>query len=147
MSEQAKTSREYKSRDERGHGFYPCCTPPSSSSVTRQQVEMLKLRGNAGNGFAIACCRPTLATFHHKRMLLSPHARAIVFLFASFMILLKRIVPLFLLRIKRVGDHYYCTCMAWRNQGAPVNARTCKHLREHLGDGKPFAMELESIPS
>ena len=38
-------------------------------------------------------------------------------------------------RIKHTGDHYYCTCMAWRNQGAPVNARTCKHLRAYLGDG------------
>jgi DNA ligase-1 len=63
-------------------------------------------------------------------------------------------------RIKRTGDHYYCTCPAWRNQDAPVvragfylsknhqnplgnnlnslhpwqDARTCKHLRAHLGD-------------
>ncbi|KAJ3186550.1 hypothetical protein HDU85_007370 [Gaertneriomyces sp. JEL0708] len=37
--------------------------------------------------------------------------------------------------IKRTGDHYYCTCPAWRNQGAvPLNARTCKHLKEVLGD-------------
>ncbi|KAJ3145500.1 hypothetical protein HDU86_000886 [Geranomyces michiganensis] len=37
--------------------------------------------------------------------------------------------------IKRTADHYYCTCPAWRNQGAaPVNARSCKHLKELLGD-------------
>lgn len=36
--------------------------------------------------------------------------------------------------IKRTGDHYYCTCPAWRNQNAPVNGRTCKHLRLTLGD-------------
>eukprot|EP00049_Salpingoeca_infusionum_P007751 m.125826 g.125826 ORF g.125826 m.125826 type:complete len:851 (-) comp13812_c0_seq4:122-2674(-) len=35
--------------------------------------------------------------------------------------------------IKKTGDHYYCTCPAWRNQSAPVNARTCKHLSEFLG--------------
>ncbi|KAJ7853573.1 DNA ligase [Mycena olivaceomarginata] len=49
-------------------------------------------------------------------------------------------------KIKRTWDHYYCQCPAWRNQaccilhhvfrhaGAPVDARTCKHLREFLGD-------------
>ncbi|KIJ22572.1 hypothetical protein M422DRAFT_786411, partial [Sphaerobolus stellatus SS14] len=37
--------------------------------------------------------------------------------------------------IKRTLDHYYCNCPAWRNQGgAPVNARSCKHLRAALGD-------------
>ncbi|KXS17784.1 DNA ligase/mRNA capping enzyme [Gonapodya prolifera JEL478] len=37
--------------------------------------------------------------------------------------------------VKRTWDHYYCTCPAWRNQSrAPVNGRTCKHLRELLGD-------------
>ncbi|KAI8819633.1 uncharacterized protein EV422DRAFT_558398, partial [Fimicolochytrium jonesii] len=38
-------------------------------------------------------------------------------------------------KIKRTGDHYYCTCPAWRNQGGvPINARSCKHLKEVLGD-------------
>ncbi|KII90494.1 hypothetical protein PLICRDRAFT_39053 [Plicaturopsis crispa FD-325 SS-3] len=38
-------------------------------------------------------------------------------------------------KVKRTFDHYYCSCPAWRNQsGAPVNARTCKHLRAVLGD-------------
>ncbi|KAF9477620.1 DNA ligase/mRNA capping enzyme [Pholiota conissans] len=32
-------------------------------------------------------------------------------------------------------DHYFCSCPAWRNQGgAPINARTCKHLRTLLGE-------------
>ncbi|KAJ7176641.1 DNA ligase [Mycena filopes] len=38
-------------------------------------------------------------------------------------------------KVKRTWDHYYCQCPAWRNQaGVPVNARTCKHLRDLLGD-------------
>ncbi|KAJ7040743.1 DNA ligase [Mycena alexandri] len=38
-------------------------------------------------------------------------------------------------KIKRTWDHYYCQCPAWRNQaGVPVNARTCKHLRDLLGE-------------
>jgi hypothetical protein len=35
--------------------------------------------------------------------------------------------------LKRVFDHYYCTCMAWKQQKSSVDARTCKHLRDHLG--------------
>ncbi|KAJ1549527.1 hypothetical protein HK096_011428, partial [Nowakowskiella sp. JEL0078] len=31
--------------------------------------------------------------------------------------------------------HYYCTCQGWRIQSrAPVDARTCKHLKELLGE-------------
>lgn len=30
--------------------------------------------------------------------------------------------------VKRVGDDYSCNCPSWRNQGAPTNARTCKHI-------------------
>ncbi|EPQ60269.1 DNA ligase/mRNA capping enzyme [Gloeophyllum trabeum ATCC 11539] len=38
-------------------------------------------------------------------------------------------------KVKRTFDHYYCSCPAWRNQGgAPVNARTCKHLKSLLGE-------------
>jgi DNA ligase 1 len=36
--------------------------------------------------------------------------------------------------LTRQGSVYMCTCPAWKNQGAPVDARTCKHLRKHLGD-------------
>ncbi|KAF9020124.1 DNA ligase/mRNA capping enzyme [Hymenopellis radicata] len=43
-------------------------------------------------------------------------------------------------KVKRTWDHYYCTCPAWRNQGGfPVNARTCKHLKELLGDAYEIA--------
>ncbi|KAJ3047294.1 hypothetical protein HK097_011659 [Rhizophlyctis rosea] len=43
-------------------------------------------------------------------------------------------------KVKRTFDHYFCTCPAWRNQGgAPVNARTCKHLKEHLGGAYEMA--------
>ncbi|RDB20051.1 DNA ligase [Hypsizygus marmoreus] len=47
-------------------------------------------------------------------------------------------------KVKRTFDHFYCTCPAWRNQsGAPVNARTCKHLKSLLGD-KYEAARLKS---
>ncbi|KXN82465.1 DNA ligase [Leucoagaricus sp. SymC.cos] len=61
-------------------------------------------------------------------------------------------------KIKRTWDHYYCSCPAWRNQvcrvvyvfwsllplsailtGAPVNARTCKHLKLLLGESYELA--------
>ncbi|KAI8621317.1 hypothetical protein BC830DRAFT_277038 [Chytriomyces sp. MP71] len=35
---------------------------------------------------------------------------------------------------KRTHDHYYCTCPAWRMNGKPVDARTCKHLKAILGE-------------
>lgn len=36
--------------------------------------------------------------------------------------------------LSRAGGVYMCTCPAWRNQGAPIDRRTCKHLRAYLGD-------------
>jgi DNA ligase-1 len=36
--------------------------------------------------------------------------------------------------LARTGTVYSCTCPAWRNQGAPIGQRTCKHLRAYLGD-------------
>ncbi|HEX4606841.1 MAG TPA: hypothetical protein VH092_01425 [Urbifossiella sp.] len=36
--------------------------------------------------------------------------------------------------IKNVGGVYACNCMAWRTQAAPVDRRTCKHLRRLRGD-------------
>ena len=32
------------------------------------------------------------------------------------------------------GGIYSCTCPAWRNQSAPIERRTCKHLRKVRGD-------------
>jgi DNA ligase 1 len=31
------------------------------------------------------------------------------------------------------GQHFTCSCPAWRNQGATVDMRTCKHLTKELG--------------
>ena len=36
--------------------------------------------------------------------------------------------------LKRTGDVYACSCPAWRNQGATIAKRSCKHLRAYLGD-------------
>src|SRR5688500_4024783 len=36
--------------------------------------------------------------------------------------------------LARAGSVYSCTCPAWRNQGAAIGLRTCKHLRAYLGD-------------
>ena len=36
--------------------------------------------------------------------------------------------------LSRNGSVYMCSCPAWRNQGAAIGLRTCKHLRAYLGD-------------
>ncbi len=36
--------------------------------------------------------------------------------------------------LSRHGGVYMCSCPAWKNQGAPIDSRTCKHLRAYLGD-------------
>ncbi|HUS27861.1 MAG TPA: DNA ligase [Kofleriaceae bacterium] len=36
--------------------------------------------------------------------------------------------------LHRQGTVYSCSCPAWRNQGAQIGFRTCKHLRAYLGD-------------
>jgi DNA ligase-1 len=41
--------------------------------------------------------------------------------------------------LKNVGGAFSCTCPAWRNQGAPVDRRTCKHLRALRGDAAEAA--------
>ncbi|KAG8731647.1 hypothetical protein FRC11_003089 [Ceratobasidium sp. 423] len=42
--------------------------------------------------------------------------------------------------IKRTDAHYHCSCPAWRNQkGAKVEVRTCKHLKELLGEAYEIA--------
>ncbi|MCB9698157.1 MAG: DNA ligase [Alphaproteobacteria bacterium] len=43
--------------------------------------------------------------------------------------------------LKNTGGVYSCTCPAWRNQGAAIDKRTCKHLRKLRGD----AAEAERI--
>jgi DNA ligase 1 len=46
-------------------------------------------------------------------------------------------------KLSRQGQVYMCSCPAWRNQGATVDQRTCKHLRAYLGDD----IEIERIGS
>jgi DNA ligase-1 len=36
--------------------------------------------------------------------------------------------------LKNTGGVYSCSCPAWRNQGLPIDKRTCKHLKKHCGD-------------
>ena len=36
--------------------------------------------------------------------------------------------------LSRTGSVYMCSCPAWKNQGATVDRRTCKHLRAYLGE-------------
>lgn len=41
--------------------------------------------------------------------------------------------------LARRGTVVSCTCPAWRNQGATLDRRTCKHLRAYLGDAEETA--------
>ena len=41
--------------------------------------------------------------------------------------------------LARRGTVLSCTCPAWRNQGATLDRRTCKHLRAYLGDAEETA--------
>jgi DNA ligase 1 len=36
--------------------------------------------------------------------------------------------------LSRKSNVYACSCPAWRNQGATLDRRSCKHLRAYLGD-------------
>lgn len=42
---------------------------------------------------------------------------------------------------------YSCSCPAWRNQSAPVEKRTCKHLRKLRGDGAERKRIGDTTPS
>ena len=48
--------------------------------------------------------------------------------------------------LTRHGKVYMCSCPAWKNQGAPVDLRTCKHLRGYLGEDFETA-RLGALPS
>lgn len=41
--------------------------------------------------------------------------------------------------LKNTGGVYSCSCPAWRNQGVPIDKRTCKHLKKHCGDAAEVA--------
>jgi DNA ligase-1 len=45
--------------------------------------------------------------------------------------------------LKNINGLYSCTCPAWRNQSAPIERRTCKHLRSLRGEH----MERERLGS
>src|SRR5690349_17670486 len=49
--------------------------------------------------------------------------------------------------LKRQGEAYVCSCPAWRNQGAPPDRRTCKHLRAYLGDAHETARVGNAAPA
>src|SRR6478736_1914740 len=49
--------------------------------------------------------------------------------------------------LHRQGSVYSCTCPAWRNQGAQIGFRTCKHLRAYLGDAAETARIGASAPT
>src|ERR1700704_6049505 len=48
--------------------------------------------------------------------------------------------------LSRQGSVHMCSCPAWKNQGAPVDMRTCKHLRAYLGEDAETA-RLGALPS
>lgn len=48
--------------------------------------------------------------------------------------------------LSRQGTVYMCSCPAWKNQGAPVDMRTCKHLRAYLGE-ESETKRLGALPS
>ncbi len=49
--------------------------------------------------------------------------------------------------LSRNGDVFMCTCPAWRNQGAAIDHRTCKHLRASLGDAAEHARVGTATPA
>ena len=50
--------------------------------------------------------------------------------------------------LKNIGGVYSCSCPAWRNQSAPPERRSCKHLRKLRGDAQEQARvgEAASAP-
>ena len=49
--------------------------------------------------------------------------------------------------LSRQGDVYMCSCPAWRNQGAVIDRRTCKHLRAYLGEAAEAARVGAAAPT
>ena len=48
--------------------------------------------------------------------------------------------------LKNTGGVYSCSCPAWRNQGGPIERRTCKHLRKLRGDAAEEARLGGALP-
>ncbi len=49
--------------------------------------------------------------------------------------------------LSRNGAIHMCSCPAWRNQGAAIDRRTCKHLRAYLGDAAETARIGTAAPA
>jgi DNA ligase-1 len=49
--------------------------------------------------------------------------------------------------LSRNGRVYMCSCPAWKNQGAVIDRRTCKHLRAYLGDAAESARVGVAVPA
>jgi DNA ligase-1 len=49
-------------------------------------------------------------------------------------------------KLRNSGGAYSCTCPAWRNQGAPPERRTCKHLRKFRGEAAEEARLGGALP-
>jgi DNA ligase-1 len=49
--------------------------------------------------------------------------------------------------LKNIGGVYSCTCPAWRNQSAPVDRRTCKHLIKLRGQQAESERIATSVPA
>lgn len=49
--------------------------------------------------------------------------------------------------LRNTGGVYSCSCPAWRNQGAPIERRTCKHLRKLRGDAAETARVGTAAPA
>lgn len=49
--------------------------------------------------------------------------------------------------LSRKGNVYSCSCPAWRNQGAVLDRRTCKHLRAYLGEEAEAARTGGAAPA
>lgn len=49
--------------------------------------------------------------------------------------------------LKNTGGVYSCSCPAWRNQSTAIERRTCKHLRQYLGEEFEKARLGGEIPS
>jgi DNA ligase 1 len=48
--------------------------------------------------------------------------------------------------LKNTGGVYSCSCPAWRNQSAPIERRTCKHLRKLRGEAAEEARLGGALP-
>jgi len=50
-------------------------------------------------------------------------------------------------KLSRNGGVYMCSCPAWKNQGAAIDRRTCKHLRAYLGDAAEAQRVGVAVPA